>query len=103
MDPPHRDDIALVGIGGELMAFHAARQNLFQCRFQAADRFLAAYTERAGARFDYDPRWDIEMLLDVLPDPKEYPPWRHWGLSVPGLTERRRRADELLERALARL
>ena len=46
-----------------------------------ADRWLEVCTEVMGASWQYDPYWDIQTLLEVLPGPPEvYTPWHDFGL-----------------------
>jgi aminoglycoside phosphotransferase (APT) family kinase protein len=68
----------------------------------AADRFLAAYRAHGGA--ELDPYWDLESVLEMcLPEPRDYPPWRDFGLGPIDGATLRRRSEARLERAVRRL
>lgn len=69
---------------------------------EAADRFLAAYLERAPGVV-YHPFWDLDLLLGCLPEPRLYPPWEDLGLRGLRPQDVGTRADTLLERTLALL
>ena len=56
----------------------------------AADQFLDAYVKRAGKSVHENPYWDLLSLMDVLPNPGVYPPWKTFG--VQGLTDNSVRA-----------
>lgn len=48
--------------------------------YEAAERFLDAYTQAVGG-FTYHPFWDLDALLDTCwPAPSYYKPWRIFGL-----------------------
>lgn len=57
-----------------------------------ADRWLEVCQEVMGTSWRYDPYWDIQTLLEVLPGPPGvYPPWRDFGLdhlNAPLVTQR---------------
>jgi len=63
----------------------------------AAERFLEIYTHTAGAAFSYHPYWEIDSLLDGLPEPDYYPPWQEYGLGPISSEVLRRRRDDWLE------
>lgn len=44
------------------------------------DRFLQHYQSLAGSSFDYDPFWDLMVIIEGLPDPPGmYPGWAAFG------------------------
>ncbi|MET0411211.1 MAG: aminoglycoside phosphotransferase family protein, partial [Polyangiaceae bacterium] len=68
----------------------------------AADRFLEAYRAHGGA--ELDPYWDLESVLEMcLPEPRDYPPWRDFGLGPIDRATLRQRSEARLERAVRRL
>lgn len=68
----------------------------------AAEQFLAAYQRYASPDFVYHPYWDIESLVDQLPDPGFYPPWLDFGLDPIAVEIRRARHEEWLDLVLSR-
>ena len=68
----------------------------------AADRFLSSYQQRVP-EFVYHPYWDLEVLVDWLPEPGVYGPWHAFGLSELTPELMRSRSEALLERVLAHL
>jgi len=81
------------------------RLNLAQLRGVAeADLFLRAYETSAGARFAYDPYWDLMALVEVLPGPPGvYEGWRAFGVTHLDDRLMRERLDEYLASLIARL
>lgn len=70
----------------------------------AADAFLRAYEDVAGATAAYHPFWDLMVIIEILPGPPDvYPPWVTLGLT--GLTAQlmRERHDAYLRSVMARL
>lgn len=69
---------------------------------EAAEAFLEAYRETAGA-CAFDPYWDVDAVLDMcLPQPRYYEPWRLFGLGRIAQAEIERRVETLLAGALQR-
>ncbi len=68
---------------------------------EAADAFLAAY-QRARPGFAFNPRWDVDGVLDGLPDPQVYPPWRTFGLRSLTTRDVRARLLDLVRCAVRR-
>lgn len=68
----------------------------------AAERFLEIYIRTAGAVFAYHPYWEVDSLLDSLPEPGYYPPWQEYGLGPISSERLRSRQDEWLEIVLSR-
>jgi aminoglycoside phosphotransferase (APT) family kinase protein len=73
------------------------------CGVGVADRFLDAYVSLAGSGFDYDPFWDLMVIIEGLPGPPDvYEGWIAHG--VRHLTDeiQRQRVDDYLGSVLAR-
>lgn len=69
-----------------------------------ADAFLRAYESHAGARFAYDPYWDLIALVEVLPGPPDvYEGWRVFGVTHLDDALMRERVDDYLASLVARL
>lgn len=71
---------------------------------KAADQFLRAYQSLAGSSFEYDPYWDLMVIIEGLPGPPGvYSGWTAYG--VRDLTPEivRERADQYLVSVMARL
>jgi aminoglycoside phosphotransferase (APT) family kinase protein len=80
------------------------RGNLFKMYgLAAADHFLATYQTYAPTPGPYNPYWDLATVLDTLPEPIIYPPWRHFGLPIPSLSVMYKRVDDFLITAVAKL
>jgi len=68
----------------------------------AAEQFLDDYRAHM-AGFDIHPYWDIDCVLDALPDPTYYEPWRHFGLGAIPQPLLRMRLEEHLLRIVDRI
>ena len=69
-----------------------------------ADRFLRAYQSLAGLSFEYHPCWDLLQLIEALPGPPGvYPPWVAFGMQHLNEGIVRKRLDEYLVSAMARM
>jgi aminoglycoside phosphotransferase (APT) family kinase protein len=68
-----------------------------------AEKFLDAYRQATGGRYVHHPYWDLDAILDILPDPGLYPPWKEFGLELIPQEELRARDDELLRAIVNRL
>lgn len=69
-----------------------------------ADAFLRAYESLAGARFAYQPYWDLMAMVEVLPGPPAvYEGWRAFGVEHLNDALMRERLDEYLASLVARL
>lgn len=81
------------------------RLNLAQLRgVGEADAFLRAYESCAGARFEYQPYWDLMALVELLPGPPGvYEGWRAHGVQHLDDALMRERADDYLLSLVARL
>jgi aminoglycoside phosphotransferase (APT) family kinase protein len=69
---------------------------------QIAERFLAIYRQVVGPSFVHHPYWDIDSMLDGLPEPGYYPPWRDFGLGRIKQAVLRARQDEYLRMIMSR-
>ena len=80
------------------------RKNLIHLHgLAAADRFLRAYEDLAGASFTYHPYWDVLDLMEELPGPPApYPPWAEFGILHVTKESMRERVDDWLESVLNR-
>ena len=68
-----------------------------------ADQFLHAYESVTASNCDYDPYWDLMVIMESLPGPPDvYPPWITFG--VHGLSDALmlERKDEYLASVMAR-
>lgn len=63
---------------------------------QVAEQFLETYWRIVGPGFVHHPYWDIDSILDTLPDPGFYPPWLDFGLRPIAQEVLRSRADDYL-------
>jgi hypothetical protein len=70
---------------------------------QVAQRFLEQYKQVVGPGFVHHPYWDIDALLDRLPDPGYYPPWQDFGLGPIEEEVLYARQDEHLRLILSRI
>lgn len=61
-----------------------------------AEKFLDAYKQVVGSGFMHHPYWDIDSLLDTLPEPEFYAPWQDFGLGQIEQDVLRDRIDEYL-------
>jgi aminoglycoside phosphotransferase (APT) family kinase protein len=80
------------------------RGNLYKMYgLEAADHFLAAYQARSLASFAYNHYWDVATVMDTLPEPFIYPPWRQFGLPIPSQQVLVVRTERFLANAINKL
>lgn len=68
-----------------------------------AEKFLTAYRRVVGPGFVHHPYWDIDSILDGLPEPGYYPPWQDFGLGRIKQDVLRARQDEYLKTIMSRI